>query len=146
MSPEVEKNFIIRKSIHDFLSNFHFILFQSPYMTSYLTSIDTISLSSRPVLEILPVKILNPKQNGGFWPKGHESIFSIIVKVPPCSKRRLLRYSGWKSVQPFRMYRAQDRRKLKKEKNTTLICWVYVPQSTKLFSKPKFARLFRSMT
>ena len=36
-----------------------------PYMTSYLTSMDTISLS-RTVLEIMPVKILKAEQNGGF--------------------------------------------------------------------------------
>ena len=46
-------------------------------MTSYLTSMDTISLS-RTVLEIMPVKILKAEQNGGFWPfkgQGQESIF-----------------------------------------------------------------------
>ena len=54
-----------------------FILFESPYMTSYLTSMETISLS-RTVLEIMPVKILKAEQNGGFWPfkgQGHKSIF-----------------------------------------------------------------------
>ena len=53
------------------------ILFESPYMISYLTSMETISLS-RTVLEIMPVKILKAEQNGGFWPfkgQGHESIF-----------------------------------------------------------------------
>ena len=51
--------------------------FERPYMTSYLTSMDTISLS-RTVLEIMPVKILKAEQNGGFWPfkgQGQESIF-----------------------------------------------------------------------
>ena len=55
----------------------NYIPFESPYMTSYLTSMDTISLS-RTVLEIMPVKILKAKQNGGFWPfkgQGQESIF-----------------------------------------------------------------------
>ena len=54
-----------------------FILFESPYMTSYLTSMDTISLS-RTFLEIMPVKILKAEQNAGFWPfkgQGRESIF-----------------------------------------------------------------------
>ena len=54
-----------------------FIPFESPYMTSYLTSMDTISLS-RTVLEIMPVKILKAEQNGGFWPfkgQGQVSIF-----------------------------------------------------------------------
>ena len=53
------------------------IPFERPYMTSYLTSMDTISLS-RTVLEIMPVKILKAEQNGGFWPfkgQGQESIF-----------------------------------------------------------------------
>ena len=53
------------------------ITFESPYMTSYLTSMNTISLS-RTVLEIMPVKILKAEQNGGFWPfkgQGQESIF-----------------------------------------------------------------------
>ena len=51
--------------------------FERPYMTSYLTSMDTISLS-RTVFEIMPVKILKAEQNGGFWPfkgQGQVSIF-----------------------------------------------------------------------
>ena len=40
------------------------IPFESPYMTSCLISMDTISLS-RTVLEIMPVKILMAEQNGG---------------------------------------------------------------------------------
>ena len=55
-----------------------FIPFESPYMTSYLTSMNTISLS-RTVFEIMPVKILKAEQNGGFWPfqgQGHWPIFS----------------------------------------------------------------------
>ena len=54
-----------------------FMPFERPYMTSYLTSMDTISLS-RTVLEIMPVKILKAEQNGGFWPfkgQGQGSIF-----------------------------------------------------------------------
>ena len=54
-----------------------FIPFERPYMTSYLTSMDTISLS-RTVLEIMPFKILKAEQNGGFWPfkgQGQGSIF-----------------------------------------------------------------------
>ena len=59
------------------LGSKNFIPLESPYMTSYLTSMDTISLS-RTVLEIMPVKILKAKQNGGFWPfkgQGPRSIF-----------------------------------------------------------------------
>ena len=44
-----------------------FSLFESPYMISYLTSINTFSVS-RTVFEIMPVKILKAEQNGGFWP------------------------------------------------------------------------------
>ena len=54
-----------------------FIPFESPYMTSYLNSMNTISLF-RTVLEIMPVKILKAEQNGGFWPfkgQGQVSIF-----------------------------------------------------------------------
>ena len=59
------------------LGSKNFIPFESPYMTSYLTSMDTISLSLT-VLEIMPVKILKAEQNGGFWPfkgQGQVSIF-----------------------------------------------------------------------
>ena len=59
------------------LGSKHSIPFERPYMTSYLTSMDTIS-SSRTVLEIMPVKILKAKQNGGCWPfkdQGQISIF-----------------------------------------------------------------------
>ena len=60
----------------------NFIPFESPYMTSYLTSMNTISLSLT-VLEIMPVKILKAEQNGGFWPfkgQGQGSIFSYHKK------------------------------------------------------------------
>ena len=54
-----------------------YIPFESTYMTSYLTSMDTISLS-RTFLEITPVKIMKAEQNGGFWLfkcQGQKSIF-----------------------------------------------------------------------
>ena len=57
-----------------------FMLFERPYMTSYLTYMDTISLS-RTVLEIMPVKILKAEQNGGFRPfkgQGQGSIFFLL--------------------------------------------------------------------
>ena len=82
------------------LGSKNFIRFESPYMTSYLTSMDTISLS-RTVLEIMPVKVLKAAQNGGIWPfkgQGHQPIFSIIEKAPPLTKRRRLRYCASKSV------------------------------------------------
>ena len=88
------------------LGSKNFIPFESPYMTSYLTSMDTISLS-RTILEIMPLKILKAKQNGGFWPfkgQGRESIFFNIKNAPPLTKRRRLRYCASKSVQPFRLY------------------------------------------
>ena len=56
--------------------------FESPYMTSYLTSMDTFSLS-RTVFEKIRVKIFRVKQNGGFWPfqgQGHRPIFFISKK------------------------------------------------------------------
>ena len=59
-----------------------FSLFESPYMTSYLTSMDTFSLS-RTVFEKIRVKIFRVKQNGGFWPfqgQGHRPIFFISKK------------------------------------------------------------------
>ena len=51
--------------------------FERPYMTFYLTYMDTISLS-RTVFEIMPVKLLKAEQNGGFRPfegQGQGSIF-----------------------------------------------------------------------
>ena len=59
------------------LGSKNLIPFESPYMTSYLISMDTISLS-RTVLEKMPVKILKAEQNGGFWPfkgQGQVAIF-----------------------------------------------------------------------
>ena len=56
--------------------------FESPYMTSYLTSIDIFSLS-RTVFEKIRVKNFRVKQNGGFWPfqgQGHWPIFFISRK------------------------------------------------------------------
>ena len=57
-------------------------LFESPYMTSYLTSIDTFSLS-RTIFEKIRVKIFRVKQNGGFWPvqgQGHILIYFVSKK------------------------------------------------------------------
>ena len=54
-----------------------FIPLESPYTTSYLTSMETISLS-RTVFEKIRFKIFRVKQNGGFWPfqgQGHWPIF-----------------------------------------------------------------------
>ena len=59
-----------------YLGSKKIIPFERPYMTSYLTSMNIISLS-RTVLEIVPVKISKAEQNGGFWPfkgQGHKSI------------------------------------------------------------------------
>ena len=46
-------------------------------MISYLTSMETISLS-RTVLEIMPIKILKAEQNGGFWPFKGQGQVSIL--------------------------------------------------------------------
>ena len=54
-----------------------FSQFESPYMTSYLTSMDTFSLY-RTVFEKIRVKIFRVKENSGFWPfqgQGHRPIF-----------------------------------------------------------------------
>ena len=59
-----------------------FVSFESPYMTSYLTSIDTFSLS-RTVSEKNRIEILKAAQNGGIWPfqgQGHQPIFFISRK------------------------------------------------------------------
>ena len=59
-----------------------FLLFESSYMTSYLTSIDTVSLS-RTVSEKIRVKMFKVAQNGGIWPfqgQGHWPIFFISRK------------------------------------------------------------------
>ena len=78
--------------------------FESPYMTSYLTSIDIFSLS-RTVFEKIRVKILRVKQNGGFWPfqgQGQWPIFFISKeKGLTFTKRRRLTYCASKSVQTF---------------------------------------------
>ena len=39
-----------------------------------------------------------------FKGQGQESIFSIIEKAPPLTKRRRLGYCASKSVQPFKLY------------------------------------------
>ena len=51
--------------------------FESPYTTSYLNSMDTISLSCT-VLEIMLVKIFKAQQNGGFWPFKSQGQVSIV--------------------------------------------------------------------
>ena len=66
----------------DHLGSKIFAPFESPYMTSYLTFIDTFSLS-RTVFEKIRVKIFRVKQNGGFWlfqGQGHWPIFFIFRK------------------------------------------------------------------
>ena len=74
------KNFRVRPwtlTPKSHLGSKNFIPFESPYMTSYLTSMDIISLSLT-VLEIMPVKILKAERNGGFLPfkgQGQGSIF-----------------------------------------------------------------------
>ena len=101
------------------LGSKNFIPLESPYMTSYLTSMDTISLS-RTVLEIMPVKNFRVKQNGGFWPfkgQGHWPIFFIS------RKRVWLSPNGvdWHIARQNRFGRfgctlIKERKKLKKKK------------------------------
>ena len=120
-------------------------------MTSYLTSMDTISLS-RTVLEIMPVKILKAEQNGGFRPfkgQGQKSIFFLHRKGTSSYKTasfEILRIKIGSAVQAVRLPKSVESYKKKEKKAQNLICWVYVPQSLKIFPKPNFARLFRSMT
>ena len=55
------------------------IPFESPYMNTYLTSLDAISLS-RTVLEIMPVKILKAEQNGvQLWSQFHGSTTVVMA-------------------------------------------------------------------
>ena len=129
-----------------------FILFESPYMTSYLTCMDTISLS-RTVLEIMPVKIWKAKQNGGFWPfkgQGQVAIFFYHRKGTSSHQSasfEILRIKIGSAVEAVPVSKSVKSKKKRKEKKAqTLICCVYVPQSRKIFPKRNFARLFRSMT
>ena len=71
--------------------------FESSYMTSYLTSLDTFSLS-RTVFEKNRVKIFRVKQNGGFLPfqgQSHWPIFFISKKGSDSHQ------TASKSVQPI---------------------------------------------
>ena len=108
------------------------IPFESLYMTSYLTSMDAISLS-RTVLEIMPVKILKAEQNKYKYkqsfvkrpltksqkrPLANFDLLTVKVKFRfihiikqalPLTKWRRLRYCALKSVQPFRLYPCQKK-------------------------------------
>ena len=86
-----------------------FPTFESPYMTSYLTSTDIFSLF-RTVFEKIRVKIFWVKQNGGFWPfqgQGHWPIFFISKRSLTLTNRRRMTYCASKSVQPFLLHRHQ---------------------------------------
>ena len=126
--------------------------FESPYMTSYLTSVDIFSLS-RTVFEKIRVKIFRVKQNGGFWPfqgQGHRPIFFISRKGSDShqtASNDVLRVKIGSAVLAAPSSKSvKSWKKKKKKKGRTLICWVCVSQSGKIFPKPNFARLFRSMT
>ena len=125
--------------------------FESPYMTSYLTSIDTFSLS-RTVFEKIRVKILRVEQNGGFWPfqgQGHWPIFFISRKGSDSHQTAsidILRVKIGSAVLAAPSSKGVKSFKKNRKKGWTLICWVCVPLSGEIFSKPNFARLFRSMT
>ena len=80
-----------------------FMPFERPYMTSYLTSMDTISLSLT-VFEIMPVKIWRPNKMADFdllKVKVKFRFFSIIEQDHSLTRLRRLRYCASKSVQPF---------------------------------------------
>ena len=111
--------------------------FESPYTTSYLTSIDIFSLS-RTIFEKIRVKIFRVKQNGGFWPfqgQGHWPIYFISRK-------------GFDSHQTASndILRVKIGLKEKKRTNPYMLGRLCVPPSGKIFPKPNAARLFRSMT
>ena len=122
--------------------------FESPYMTSYLTSMDTFSLS-RTLFEKIRVKILRVKQNGGFWPfkgQGHWPIFFISRKGSDSHQTALIGILGVKIGSAVWAAPSSKSVKSWKKKGRTLICWVCVPPSGRIFPKPNFARLLRSMT
>ena len=87
-----------------------FIPFESPYVTSYLTSMDTISLSCT-VFEKMPVKISKAKQNGRIWPfkgQGPDSIFFLYRKGTSSHQMASFEIlSILKSVQLFELYPRQ---------------------------------------
>ena len=125
--------------------------FESPCMTSYLTSVDIFSLS-RTVFEKILVKIFRVKQNGGFWPfqgQGYWPIFFVSRKGSDShqtASNDVLRVKIGSAVLAAPSSKSVKSLKKKKKKGRTLICWVCVSPSGKIFPKPNFSRLFRSMT
>ena len=120
--------------------------FGSSYTTSYLTSIDIFCLS-RTVFEEIRVKKFRVKQNGGFWSfqgQGHWPIFFIPKKwsnFHQTASNDVLRVKIGSAV-----LAAPSSKGVKSmKKGRTLIFWVCVPPSGKIFPKINFARLFRSM-
>ena len=79
-----------------------YLPFESPYMTSYLTSIDTFSLSPT-VFEIFDFKIFRNKMADFylFKVKVINRYFSFLKKGLTLTKRRRMTYCASKSVQPF---------------------------------------------
>ena len=129
-----------------------FIPFESPYMTSYLTSMNTISLS-RTVFEIMPVKILKAEQNGGFWPfqgQGHWPIFSNSRKGSDShqtASNDVLRVKIGSAVWAAPSSKSVKSWKKKKKKKRTNPYMLGMCTSVRgNFPKPNFLRLFRSMT
>ena len=138
----------------DHLGSKFLIPFESPYMTSFSTSVDTISLS-RTVLEIMPVKVLKATQNGGILPfqgQGHQPIFFISKKGSDSCQTAsidILRVkigSAVLAAPSSKSVKSWKNKFKKRKKGRTLIFWVYVPPSPEIFLKPNFARLLRLMT
>ena len=113
------------------LESKHFILFECPCMTSYLTFMDTISLSHT-VREIMPIKILMVKQIGGFWPfkgQGRASIFSIknCTFSQETASFEILYIKIGSPVQAVRVPKGVKSYKKKKKKHQTLyVGYMYI--------------------
>ena len=107
------------------------ISLERPYMTSYLTSMDTISLS-RTVLEIMPVKILKAEQNGGFWPfkgQGQGSIFFCHRKGTSSHQTASFEISRIKigsAVQAVRVPKSVKSYKKKKKHKPLYVAYMYL--------------------
>ena len=134
-----------------------FTLFESPYMTSYLTSIDTFYLVPFP--RKIGSKFWRPHKMaefGLFKVKVINRYLSFLEKGLTLAKWRWLTYHASKSIQLFWLYPHQrawkvkkikeKKKKRKKKRTNPYIFGIYLPLFQRIFPKPNFARLFRSMT
>ena len=131
-----------------------FLPFERPYMTSYLTFIATSLYLvpfprkigskfwwSRKMAEFDLFKIKVIDQISSFSRKGSDSRQTALINISRVKiGSAVLAAPSSKSVKSWK------KKEKKEKKGRTLICWVYVPPSPKIFPKPNFAKLFRSMT